>query len=229
MNILAVETSGDYCSVALWRDGSVDEREMLAGQRQSGMLIDMVDALLRDCGMVLHEVDGIAYGAGPGSFTGLRVACGVVQGLAFAAEKPVVGVGTLLAMAQSSPASRVVCCIDARMREVYHAAYESTGSGWQAVCDPGVYAPREVPILTGTDWQALGSGFASYGEDLCARYQGQLRHVDAAAHPRAREVAWLSVPVFAAGGGQPAECAAPLYVRDRVALTVDERMERGAR
>ena len=170
-------------------------------------------------------MDGIAYGAGPGSFTGLRVACGVVQGLALGANKPVAGVGTLMALAQSqlAGAARVVCCIDARMNEVYHAAFEKQSDGWRVVHEPGVYAPGGVPLLPGDDWLACGNGFAVYAERLCARYDGQLTGIDDAARPRAREVAMLGAPVFAAGGGQPAEQAAPLYVRNKVALKTSER------
>ena len=223
MNILAVETSGDYCSVALWRDGAIDDREMPAEQRQSGMLIDMVHALLTECDVALRQMDGIAYGAGPGSFTGLRVACGVVQGLAMGIDRPVVGIGTLMGLAQASGASRVVCCIDARMSEVYHAAYEKRTDGWRVVHEPGVYAPDEVPPLAGVDWQACGNGFAVYGGALRERYARQLSGINEALHPRAREIAVLGASVFAAGGGLPAECAAPLYVRDKVALKTHER------
>lgn len=226
LNILALETSGDYCSVALWRDGHIDEREILAGQRQSGLLIDLVHELLGDSGVALRQMDGLAYGAGPGSFTGLRVACGVVQGLAMGIDKPVVGIGTLMALAQGTTgtnAARVVCCIDARMNEVYHAAYERCHERWKVVHEPGVYAPHNVPSLPGADWQASGNGFAAYREALLARYAGQLAGVDEASHPRARDVAVLGAPVFAAGGGLPAECAAPIYVRDKVALKTSER------
>lgn len=223
MNILAIETSGDFCSVALWRDGAVEARDMLAEQRQSGLVLDMVHDLLRARDATLREMDGIAYGAGPGSFTGLRIACSVAQGLALGADKPVVGIGTLEALAQASTAARVVCCIDARMREVYHAAYEKNIEGWRAVREPGVYAPRNVPPLPGNGWYACGSGFAAYGEPLRAQYAGQLVSVDDKAHPHAREVALLSVPLFAAGHGADAAQAAPLYVRDKVALKVDER------
>ena len=223
MNILALETSGDTCSVALWRDGKIDDRDMLSEQRQSGLLIDMVHALMSECGVTLRQMDGIAYGAGPGAFTGLRVACGVVQGLAMGINKPVVGIGTLAALAQSSNAARVVCCIDARMNEVYHAAYEKRGEGWCAIHEPGVYAPEDVPSLQGMDWQACGNGFAVHGDKLRARYARQLSAIDDSARPRARAVALLSAPVFAAGGGLPAEQAAPLYVRDKVALKTHER------
>ena len=227
MHILAVETSGDFCSVALWRDGKIDACEKPAGQRQSGMLIDMVHGLLRNCDITLAQLDGIAYGAGPGAFTGLRVACGVVQGLAMGIGKPVVGIGTLLALAQSQSqwpgAERVVCCIDARMNEVYHAAYEKSGPAWKVVHEPGVYAPGATPILPEGDWRGCGNGFAVYAETLQTRHAQRLAGIDAAAHPHAREVALLGAPVIAAGAGHPAECAAPVYIRDKVALKTNER------
>lgn len=223
MKILAIETSGDHCSVALWRDGTVEERGMPASQRQSGLVLELVHALLGECGETLRHVDGIAYGAGPGSFTGLRIACGVTQGLALGIDKPVVGIGTLLALAAGSAAPRVVCCVDARMREVYQAAYERQGGEWCEVQAPGVYAPQAVPLLPGTGWQACGNGFAAYGDVLRVRYANNLSAIDAAVYPRAREVAVLAAPVFARGGGVAPELAAPLYVRNKVALTMQEQ------
>lgn len=223
MNILAIETSGDYCSVALWRDGAVDVRDMPAEQRQSGLVLDMVHDLLHACHITLQQMDGIAYGAGPGSFTGLRIACSVAQGLALGANKTVIGIGTLAALAQRSSAARVVCCIDARMHEVYHAAYEKCPEEWRAVHEPGVYAPRDVPPLPGNGWHGCGSGFAEYADLLDAQYAGQLADIDDKAYPHARDVACLAALSFAAGNGVDAARAAPLYVRDKVALKVSER------
>ena len=223
MKILALETSGDFCSVALWRDGVVDDREVSAEQRQSGLLLDMVHELLQSCGEKLGEIDGIAFGAGPGSFTGLRVACGVTQGLAAGAGKRVVGIGTLQALAEAAGMPRVVCCVDARMSEVYQAAYEKISGAWQTVLAPGVYAPHDVPLLSGDGWQGCGNGFAVYRDALCSRYCTRLKGFDDTLHARAREVAILAAPVFAGGGGLPAESAAPFYVRDKVALMTHER------
>ncbi len=223
MKILALETSGDYCSVALWRDGAIVDREMPAGQRQSGLLLDLVHELLLASGELLRDVDGIAFGAGPGSFTGLRVACGVTQGLAAGAGKPVAGIGTLLALAQASGAARVACCIDARMGEVYCAAYEKRDDEWHTVQEAAVCAPAAVPLPPGNGWHGCGNGFGVHGAVLRARYGARLAAVDATLHARAREVAALAVPVFARGGGGPAEAAAPLYVRDKVALMTHER------
>jgi tRNA threonylcarbamoyladenosine biosynthesis protein TsaB len=223
LKILALETSGDFCSVALWRDGVIDDREILAGQRQSGLLLDMVHALLGACAENLRDVDGIAFGAGPGSFTGLRVVCGVTQGVAMGANKPVVSVGTLQALAEASGAARVTCCVDARMSEVYQAAYEKVDGRWHTVQAPGVYAPDAVPGLPGEGWLGCGSGFAAYRDVLTMRYGAQLCGVNDALHARARDVATLAAPVFARGGGLRAEDATPFYVRDKVALMTHER------
>lgn len=223
MKILALETSGDFCSVALWRDGVIDDREVSAGQKQSGLLLDMVHELLSTCGEKLNAVNGIAFGAGPGSFTGLRVACGVTQGLAMGADKLVTGVNTLQALAEAAGTARVVCCVDARMREVYQAAYEKIDDTWHTVQEPSVIAPNDVPQLPGSDWFGCGSGFAVYHEALCNRYGAQLIGTNQTLHARAREVAILAAPVFARGDGMCAERAAPFYVRDKVALMTHER------
>lgn len=207
----------------MWRDGAIAEREMPAGQKQSGLLLDLLHELLQACGETLRNMDGIAFGAGPGSFTGLRVACGVAQGLAAGADKPVAGIVTLQALAQACGAARVVCCVDARMGEVYQAAYEKQDGTWHTVQPPGVYAPGAVPTLPGAHWHGCGSGFAAYGDALRSRYGAQMAEVSATLRARARDVATLAVPVFTRGGGQPAEAAAPYYVRDKVALKTHER------
>jgi tRNA threonylcarbamoyladenosine biosynthesis protein TsaB len=223
MNILAFDTSTEYCSAALWRDGQVFERMAVAGQTHSTQLEGMVDAVLADAGLVLNAVDGIAFGEGPGSFTGLRIACAVAQGLAFAAGIPVAGVGTLRAMAAASGATRALCCIDARMHEVYHAAYAFEGGQWREVSAPQVCAPSQVPPAQGRGWTGCGSGFAAHGGALRERLGDALDGVCPEIHPQARAIAALAAPVFAAGQGLPPECAAPVYVRDRVALKTVER------
>ena len=129
MEILAIETSTEYCSVALWQDGKVSERCELVGQKHSEVLMAMLDALLKDAGIKITQVDGIAFGKGPGSFTGVRIACGVAQGLALGADVKVVGVCTLEALAQASGRDKVIAALDARMGELYLAAYEKRNDG----------------------------------------------------------------------------------------------------
>jgi tRNA threonylcarbamoyladenosine biosynthesis protein TsaB len=226
LNILALDTSTELCSVALWLDAALDERETLAGQAHSSLLLGMVDELLGAHALTVRQLDGIAFGEGPGSFTGLRIACGVVQGLAFGAERPVVGVGTLLAMAVGSGAQRVVCCLDARVQEIYHAAYERHADVWRAVHEPSLCSPAAVPQLPGGGWFAIGSAFKVYGDVLEQRYAGQLRGVEPDRYPRARDIAALAMPRFVAGAATPPELAAPLYLREKVALRIDEQASR---
>jgi len=223
VKILALETSTEYCSVALWLDGEVDAREALAGQRHSELLLGMVDAVLRGHALTPRDLDGVAFGAGPGSFTGLRIACGVAQGIAFGADLRVVAVSTLLALAESAAAERAVCCLDARMGQVYHAAYARGGAGWDAVHAPGLYAPDEAPLVPGGSWTGCGSGFRAYRDALARRYAQQLSAIMPDVYPHARHVARLAVPEFEGGRAVAAEEAVPVYIRDKVALKSDER------
>jgi tRNA threonylcarbamoyladenosine biosynthesis protein TsaB len=223
LKILAIETSTQYCSVALWRDGDVDAREALAGQRHSEMVLPMVEALLERHGLGLKELDGIAFGEGPGSFTGLRIGCGVTQGLAFGAGLPVVGVSTLLALAEAARSGRAVCCLDARMGEVYHAAYARSDAGWEAVHAPSLCTPVDAPPLPAGSWTGCGSGFAVHEAALKRRYTGRLSAIMPEVFPHARDIARLAAREFEAGRTVPAERAVPVYIRDKVALRSDER------
>jgi tRNA threonylcarbamoyladenosine biosynthesis protein TsaB len=223
LNLLALDTSTEYCSVALLRGEELTHRETHAVQRHSELILPMIGELLAASGVDLPRLDGIAFGAGPGSFTGLRIACGVAQGLAFGAGLPVVPVGTLVALAQEAGAPKVIACLDARMGEIYHAAYRRDGGQWTEIVPPGVGPAQSAPLLEGNGWFGCGNGFAVYAEALARRYGGQLEGVAAALHPHARSIARLAAPVLAAGGGLPAEQAAPVYVRDKVALKMHEQ------
>lgn len=223
MKILALDTSTEYCSLALWLDGTTASRDVLAGQRHSELILPMLAELLAEGGIALNALDGIAFGSGPGSFTGLRIGCGIAQGLAFGADLPVAGICTLEALAQGTSADRVVACLDARMSEVYHAAYERREGGWHIASAPGMYAPQQVPALGGHGWTGAGSGFAAYGEALAAHYADQIDSVIGAAFPHARDIAALAAPLFERGLGVPAWEAAPLYIRDKIALKTNER------
>ena len=223
MRVLALETSTEYCSVALWQDGAVVERSGLAVQKHSEMLIAMLDELLRDAGCRIQDMDGIAFGMGPGSFTGVRIACGAVQGLALGANLPVAGVCTLQALAEASGKRRVIAALDARMGEIYHAAYEKNDGAWTTVSEPLLCKPEDARLLKGNDWFGTGSGFAVHGEKLGERYARQLQGVDGAAVPQAAAIAILGAAQFAQGRGVDAAEALPLYLRDKVALKTAER------
>jgi len=223
MRVLALETSTEYCSVALWQDGAIIERSERVGQKHSERLMAMLDAVLCDADVTLSRLDGIAFGAGPGSFTGVRIACGVAQGLALGAALPVAGVCTLMALAQASGHDKVIAALDARMAEVYHAAYEKRAEGWTTVSEPGLSLPRDAPMVGGAGWFGAGSGFALHGVALGERYCGQLDGVDELAMPQAGAIAQLGAAMLAAGQGVDAAQAAPLYLRDKVALKTSER------
>ena len=179
---------------------------------------------MSEAGYALRELDGIAFGAGPGSFTGIRIACGLAQGLALANDLPVVPIATLEALAEAAWTggghSRIVTCLDARMREVYVAAYARIDGLWETEADPAVMSPTAVAGLGGPGWFGAGNGFAAYPA-LAA--QLELATTDGTMRPSARAVAELGLKRLARGEAVAAEDAMPLYVRHRVALTTAER------
>jgi tRNA threonylcarbamoyladenosine biosynthesis protein TsaB len=225
MKILALETSTEYCSVALWQDGALSERCELVGQKHSEVLLAMVEALLKAAGIKVGQVDGIAFGKGPGSFTGVRIACGVAQGLAFGVDVNVVGVCTLQALAEASGKDKVIAALDARMGELYLAAYERRADAWVTVVEPCLCKAGDAPLVAGAGWFGAGSGFAVSEAALSARYGQQLLGVDTQSVPQAGAVARLAAIEFASGNAVDAALALPLYLRDKVALKTSERKQ----
>ena len=222
MNLLAVETSTELCSVALLRGDELFVEEALAENRHSELLVPMLRRVLDRARLAPRDMDAFAFGQGPGSFTGIRIACGIVQGLAFGAARPVVPVPSLLALADQTREARVVAAVDARMGEAYLAAYARDGADWNEVIAPRLVDAVSVPPLPGRQWAATGSGFDrhswlrdAYRQPVEMRYESDL--------PRAGSIARVAVRRFLRGAGVPAELAAPLYLRDKVALTSEER------
>jgi tRNA threonylcarbamoyladenosine biosynthesis protein TsaB len=218
MRIAALETSTEWCSVALWCDGEIASLEQRAGHRHAEIALPLLHRLLSRRDMGAEQLDAIAFGAGPGSFTGLRIACGLAQGLAIGRDLPLLGVSTLDAIAEESGAARVMVCLDARMREVYYACLESAGSEWRAARPAACVPPAAVQRPPGDGWCGCGNGFAAYPE-LAAMVARVLPEV----HPSASAIARLAAPRLLAGEGADAADAAPLYLRDKVALTIRER------
>jgi len=235
MNLLALDTSTEFLSLALLVNGEIYSHYQLAGQTASQLVLPQIQVLLDAAKIKLSDIDGIAFGAGPGSFTGVRVACGVAQGLGFGANVPVVGVNTLHAIAQASAtnkmAERVIVCTDARMGEVYFAALERKGEAWIEVIATQVCKPEAAPMLasealdSGT-WIGAGSGWAAYDDVLSARFSVSQKLPKIT--PTAEAILQLATPIFAAGLAYPASEARPIYIRNRVALTSSER-EQGQR
>lgn len=227
MNLLALETSSRLLSVALWRDGVILERCEDLPNAGSERLLPWVAQLMAEGGLDLHDLDALAYGAGPGGFVGLRLACSVAQGLAFGLDVPLLGIGSLEALALESGAGRVYACIDARMNEVYVGAFEMLDGEPRPVRAVSVHAPAAVPLPPGDGWLGVGDGFAAHGDALRERLGDALADVRAGLWPTAVAVARLAAPRLQRGEGLDAAQAAPLYVRDKVAFTTAERLARG--
>ncbi len=225
--ILAIETSAELASAALLHGERLFSREASGVMNHSQTILPMVQALLAEAGLTLNQCSAIGFGIGPGSFTGVRTACGIAQGLAFGADLPVVPVITLQAMAEAcreqSGAANVLAVMDARMGEVYWAQYRYR-DGWQEIIGPTLSAPGDV--LPEGRVQACGNGFSAYADAFAAApfASSALAHMV----PHAAQVARLASRTFAQGGACPAADAQPLYLRNNVALTIVERLAKAA-
>lgn len=226
MKLLAFETATEACSVAVWDDGRVLERFGVAPRRHAELALPWADAVLAEAGIARAQLDAIAVGRGPGAFTGVRLAIGLAQGIALALDRPVLPVSTLAALALRAPddAGHILAAIDARMGEVYVAAFRREGEGVTPLSDERVLAPDAVELPAGVDrWDAVGTGLAALDGALQARLQPRLGRVDALALPHAADVARLAAQDFAAGKAVAAELVEPAYLRDNVALTLEEQ------
>jgi tRNA threonylcarbamoyladenosine biosynthesis protein TsaB len=225
--ILAIETSSELASCALLAGDQVLARSSAGVRTHSQSVLPMVQELLREAGLALSTCDAIAFGAGPGSFTGVRTACGVAQGLAFGAGLPVLPLVTLEAMAEScrarTGATQVLAVLDARMGEVYWAQYryDAARGAWLEVVAPALCAPQDLAPAPAEGLKACGNGFSAYPEAFAGKAfaAGALDDIQ----PHARELAVLGAAAFAAGQGVPAAQAQPLYLRNKVAYTSAER------
>jgi tRNA threonylcarbamoyladenosine biosynthesis protein TsaB len=223
LNLLAFDTSTEIMSAAVQRGGPQAhaplQHQAPGGVLASAALIPAIQDLLDRAGLRLAELDAIVFGRGPGSFTGLRTACSVAQGLAFGADVPVLAVDTLMAVAEEARhqegTTQVVAVLDARMDEVYSAAYGYAAGRWQRQGEFRLGRPEEVVVPTG--WVLAGNAFAGYGDRLPAA------GARIEALPTAAALLRLAPALIAAGQAGPAAGALPLYIRDKVAQTTEER------
>ncbi|OYU45998.1 MAG: tRNA (adenosine(37)-N6)-threonylcarbamoyltransferase complex dimerization subunit type 1 TsaB [Burkholderiales bacterium PBB4] len=232
MNLLAFDTSTEILSVAVGRGAGPSARQWVytgAGAAQaSAALIPCVLGLLQEAGLLLHQLDAICFGAGPGSFTGLRTACSVAQGLAFGAEVPVLQVNTLMAVAEEArfteiadvPACRVTALLDARMDEMYAGSFVWEGGRW---ADAGPSALLRPEALQAADALLAGNVFGVYSGRLGADYGGLTGARQVVALPTATAMLRLAPALWDAGLAVPAHQALPHYIRDKVAQTTAER------
>ncbi len=221
MKILALETSSQACSAALSINGEIKERFQVAPRGHGDLILSQVDELMNEAGLRPAELDALAFGRGPGAFTGVRIATSVAQGIAFAVDLPVLPVSSLKALAAAAyrlyGEKKVACAIDARMGEVYWAAYYLNIEEWQLAADESVCGPDLVNLPEADVWAGVGSGWSEYNDALNARLGARCTVRDADLLPRALDVAMLGARDFAAGKGLSAEQALPVYLRDNVA------------
>jgi tRNA threonylcarbamoyladenosine biosynthesis protein TsaB len=223
MILLAVETATDACSAALVIGDETIERFKIAPRAHTQLILPMIDELFAEAEIGINQVDAMAFGRGPGAFTGVRIAAGVTQGIAFAVDLPVTPVSTLAALAQGCDADRVLVAVDARMNEVYWGAYQRnpeglmTVRGGECVVPPGEAPLPEQPQSSGAQWYGAGSGWSIYATALKERCGGLASVRDGERLPHARDVAHLGMAAFQAGQAVSAEQALPVYLRDQVA------------
>jgi tRNA threonylcarbamoyladenosine biosynthesis protein TsaB len=221
MNLLAIDTATEQCSVAVAVNGAIASREVPTARSHADMILPMIDELLTEQKLTLSQIEGVAFGRGPGSFTGVRIAIGVVQGLAFARQIGVAGISNLAAVAQQIASTRnlhasakVLVCMDARMQEVYWALYQVQSNGLvkligaEQVGDPRSVAIGEVDIEFG-----VGPGWRAYP---VLRERFPTLQIDDTLLPRAVEIAVLGIAQFEAGLATTAQEAQPVYLRDQV-------------
>lgn len=219
MKLLAIETATEACSAALWLNGEVHERFELAPRRHTELILPMVHSLLSEAGLGPADMDAYAFGSGPGSFTGIRIATGVIQGLALAAGRPVISVSTLASLAQTlvDRDSPVLAALDARMQEVYWGCYEPLDGCMHLQGEETVCPPDTVPIPESADWLAAGSGWDRYADTLGTRLASRSITTIPDCWPRAGASVVLAAAAWRAGRTVSAAGARPTYLRDKVA------------
>jgi tRNA threonylcarbamoyladenosine biosynthesis protein TsaB len=214
--ILALDTSTDHCSVAIWREGLLASRDEHLPRQHTRQLLPMVDEVLREASMSLRDVDAIAFGAGPGSFTGLRICLGFAQGLAYSVDVPLIPVSTLCAVALAASEqfseSDITVLQDARMNELYVGHYRgNTAAQISPVIQDRLLKPNDISVDASS--LVVGDGLDLLSDEqqeaLKPRYLGSVA-------PSARYIAALALPLFESGATVPAHLAEPVYLRNEV-------------
>lgn len=225
MNLIALETSTEACSVAVLHGDVLLERFEIAPRRHAELALPWAEALLAEAGIARKDLQMVAVGRGPGAFTGVRLGVSLAQGMALALDIPAIAISTLAALAMRAKAGegeRILAAIDARMGEVYWASYEVRDGLPHALSDELVGPPESVQVV-GDGWHGVGTGFAAQDGALTQRLTNQLRDVDAEALPHAADIAALAMAAYARGEAVAPERLEPAYLRNQVALTLVEQ------
>ncbi|MEZ5460607.1 tRNA (adenosine(37)-N6)-threonylcarbamoyltransferase complex dimerization subunit type 1 TsaB [Dokdonella sp.] len=226
MNLLAIETSTECCSVALSCDGALYARSEIAPRRHAELLLPMCDEVLAQAGVSRRQLDVIAVGRGPGAFTGVRLAISAAQGMALALDLPVIPVSSLAALAMQAPANGkpIFAVIDARMGEVYAGTFRKTAEGLvEPIGSESVGSAEFLDFSGAGEWNVVGTGWETYAAIIRNRMHGEPVWAKGLCYPQAACVARLAVQEHEAGIGLAPELALPVYLRDKVALTSTEQ------
>lgn len=217
MNLLAFDTSTEACSAALYIDGEIISRYELAPRRHAEMILPMIDQVLHEAALELTDLDAMAFGRGPGAFTGVRIAAGLAQGLAYATGVPLIAVSSLAALAQSinSEDEIIVAAIDARMEEIYCGYYRS-GATVRLIGNEIVTRPQEINFEYNENCYGAGSGWKTYATILKEKFAGRLRGFAADVYPEAKHMLPLAIQSYRKGELLEPGQAAPAYLRDKV-------------
>jgi len=223
LKLLAIETSTEACSVALYDDGALALRHELAPRRHTQLVLPWAEQLLAGAGLRKSQLDAIAVGRGPGAFTGVRLGIAIAQGLALALDRPVLPVSTLAALAMQGEGDRILAAIDARMGEVYLGRFARDAEGLVSPVGDELLCPPAQAPLPPVALHGVGTGFSAESGALVARLGESLKGFDATALPRADHLARLAVRAFQRGEAVAPDAVEPAYLRDKVALTLAEQ------
>jgi len=226
VNLLALDTATEACSVALWRDGMMFARSAVSPRKHAEQVLPWVDALLTEAGLARSQLDAVAVGRGPGGFTGVRLGVAVAQGIAFGLGLPVVPVSSLAALAmqaEAAPGEQVLASIDARMGELYLGMFRIDGGGLAQPIGEEWMARADAVVVPAGTWLGVGSGFVAGEAALVRTLAGSLLRHDGARFPQAEAVLRLALAALQRGEGVPPHLVEPAYLRDKVAQTLVER------
>jgi len=224
-NLLAIDTATEACSAALLLGDTLIERSEIAPRRHAELILPMIESLLAEAGIGRRQLDGIAVGRGPGAFTGVRLAISAAQGIALALDIPVIPVSSLAALAMQAPdnGADLLAVIDARMGEIYAGTFRRVDGVMESIGDERVVTAASLHLPPANAWNVIGTGWLSYREAISAVMSTQPLWAEGERYPQAADIARLAAPIAAAGGGVAADLALPVYLRDKVALTMAEQ------
>jgi tRNA threonylcarbamoyladenosine biosynthesis protein TsaB len=230
MNLLAIETATESCSVALLCGEAMLMRSEIAPRRHAELILPMIASLLEEAGLARGSIDAIAVGRGPGAFTGVRLGISIAQGLALGLDIPVVPVSSLAALAMQAPddGAAILAAIDARMGEVYVGCFRRKGPLVESLSVEAVGLADKITLPQYPQWNVIGTGWGTYHAALQARLSVVPQWAESACYPQADAIARLALPALRAGHAVAPELALPVYLRDKVALTLAEQGKVGA-